>query len=621
MSSSRRSLPSQLEHNPLGPRCFLFGVRAHEWHVGLVALAAAVAIALAGAAAVAVVPVALAGTWLLLKDWHDIGPSKRDTAAWQLGIHRVPAKLRRARRGASLPAVSGWLAGAVGALNVISALTPELPGRVAVLSSLAGSHTVLVAHALALPAGLALLVISPYLVRRRSRALYAAVVLLVALGGLNLAKGLDLEEALVSWALAGLLVWGRDSFFVRHGRLTARETVRSLLPPAVTALAAGLAAFLTELWATPTLTVALAFVVALAVARIAFRPLAAPSSRPTEPERREARRLVRANGSDTLSFFKLRKDLQHLFSRDGRAFLSYRVEGGVLLCSGDPIGPDDAVPGLLIEACLFAEARGLKIAFVGAGERLREVAADAGLHAIYMGDEAMVDNTAFSLVGRPMRKVRQSVNRLSKAGYTAELCFLRDVGQRQLDELEAVSERWRRGRPERGFSMAMDSLRGEHVGDSSVVIARDAEGHIRGFLHFVPSYGSPRASLSAMPRDHDAPNGLTEFMIVRAIELFPAQGVRELSLNFAAFGRFLHAPLSRAEWLLGRLVSLANPFFQIESLYSFNAKFDPRWQPRYLLYEGMLGLARAGVATLWAEGQLPKPSLRPAARPAMLLGS
>jgi lysyl-tRNA synthetase class 2 len=98
-------------------------------------------------------------------------------------------------------------------------------------------------------------------------------------------------------------------------------------------------------------------------------------------------------------------------------------------------------------------------------------------------------------------------------------------------------------------------------------------------------------------------------MVVEAIELLRERGVEELSLNFAAFARLLHSPSGPFERLLGRLATLFNPYFQIESLYSFNAKFFPRWEPRYLLYEGPFGLPRAGLAAMWAEGQLPKPRM------------
>ena len=41
--------------------------------------------------------------------------------------------------------------------------------------------------------------------------------------------------------------------------------------------------------------------------------------------------------------------------------------------------------------------------------------------ALYHGDEALVDTASFSLEGRPIRKVRQSVQRLAQAGYARAL--------------------------------------------------------------------------------------------------------------------------------------------------------------------------------------------------------
>ena len=287
--------------------------------------------------------------------------------------------------------------------------------------------------------------------------------------------------------------------------------------------------------------------------------------------------------------------------------MGYRIENGVLLLSGDPVGPAEAFPRLLNELRAFADVRGLKLGAVGASERLCPLYETLGLRTVYLGDEAIIDLDRFSLEGRPIRKVRQSVSRLSKAGYHAELHELEALDHDTVEEIEGVLERGRDGVPERGFSMTMDSLCGEYDRDTIVVLARDEQRAIRGVLHFVPCYGSATVSLSFMRRDPGTPNGLTEFLVVKAIELLHACGLSEMSLNFATFARWMHSPDRRAERVLGKLVALGNPFFQIESLYRFNAKFFPRWEPRYFVYEGRLGLPRAVVAGMWAEGQLHKP--------------
>jgi lysyl-tRNA synthetase class 2 len=139
-----------------------------------------------------------------------------------------------------------------------------------------------------------------------------------------------------------------------------------------------------------------------------------------------------------------------------------------------------------------------------------------------------------------------------------------------------------------------------------VLVTRDGDDGVRGFLHFVPTYQRSAVSLGFMRRDRDTPNGLTEFMVVRAVQLLAERGIEEVSLNFAAMARVLLTPAGRGQRLFARVLALFNPYFQIESLYRFNAKFLPRWEPRYLLYEGAFGLPRAALATLWAEGQLPK---------------
>jgi lysyl-tRNA synthetase class 2 len=156
--------------------------------------------------------------------------------------------------------------------------------------------------------------------------------------------------------------------------------------------------------------------------------------------------------------------------------------------------------------------------------------------------------------------------------------------------------------------MALDEPLDAHA-DTLLLLARDQHGRLQGFLHFVPAYGRAGVSLSAMRRRTGTPNGLTEFMIAGAVAELRTRGIVEVSLNFAAFARLLHSPRGLRERTLGRALRWADTVFQIERLYRFNAKFFPRWEPRYLMYEGAISLPRTALATLWAEGQLPKPRL------------
>ncbi len=534
-----------------------------------------------------------------------------------------------------LPRLAALAAALIGAVNVASALTPNIHWRGHFLLDYEPMEAIRLFHALALPAGAALLLVAPYLLKRRHRAWQAAILLMLALGCFDLLKGLDFEETAITWATAAALLIGRASFRVGHDPITLRSAIWRVPLLGVS----GLSAVVLAAWATqgrPSLTSVLRetgdlllwqtgpvhfhrwlplsvhlieLATLLAAAYVVFRPLAAPRTLPGPGVRSLAAKLVQAHGTDTLSFFKLRADKHYFFSADRSAFVGYRIENGVLLLSGDPVGPQDSSKPLLMELRAFADARGLKLGAVGASERMCPLYEELGLKTIYLGDEAIIELGKFSLEGRPIRKVRQSCSRLTKAGYSSELHELTALDEATVDEVERVLERGRLGAPERGFSMAMDGLRGQNDHDTLVVLARDESQAIKGVLHFVPCYGRATVSLSFMRRDPDTPNGLTEFMVVEAARLLRERGLEELSLNFAAFARWLHSPEKRSERALGKLVSLGNKYFQIESLYRFNAKFFPRWEPRYLVYEGALGLPRTGIAAMWAEGQLWKPAI------------
>jgi lysyl-tRNA synthetase, class II len=212
----------------------------------------------------------------------------------------------------------------------------------------------------------------------------------------------------------------------------------------------------------------------------------------------------------------------------------------------------------------------------------------------------------FSLEGRSIRKVRQSVSRITKAGYRFRVVPAEAIDLPLRTAVDAVSCAWRGANPERGFSMAMDDL---FAAGTVLALAEDADGAIGGFLHLAPSPAHGGWSLSTMRRRPETPNGLMEFLVVETALWAKAEGVSELSLNFCALTDVL-AP----EWavtvprrVLRRGLLAADNVFQLERLHSFSRKFHPVWRPRYLCVEKLSDLPLVGLAYLHLEQLLVPP--------------
>jgi lysyl-tRNA synthetase class 2 len=560
------------------------------------------------------------------------------------------------REGRGVALLAAVFTGLIALVNIASALTPDIAWRGHLLLSLEGVPAVRFFHALALPFGTGLLLTVPYLLKHRRRAVSVAVAILMVAGVINLLKGLDFEESIAGWIVAAGLFAGRRHFDVVQPPISLRSAIwrvpllgalgivlisvadwishgrRTRLDKVVgesTALLQGhrngplhfephTATILHHRFEFAWIPLGVHFLeigTLLSIAYVVFRPLAAPRALPGVLTRRLAADVVRRHGSDTLSFFKLRRDNLYFFNADRSAFVGYKIDSGVLLLSGDPVGPPEKLAELLSAVRHFAHGRGLRLGAIGASDQLREVYRGIGLQTMYMGDEAIVETESFTLEGRAIRKVRQSVNRLAKNGYSAELVTLAGLDADTLAQIEEVLVVARQGRPEIGFSMGMDAIHGANDCDTLFLVARDGEHRVRAFLHFVPCYGRAAVSLSLMRRDPATPNGLMEFLIVHGIQTLKERGIAEVSLNFATGARWIHEPQNPLERLAGKVVMQLDRHLQLESLYRFNAKFAPRWEPRYLVFEGWHRLPRTGLAAIWLEGQLPKPRLpRPTTR-------
>ncbi|MGO8872363.1 MAG: bifunctional lysylphosphatidylglycerol flippase/synthetase MprF [Acidimicrobiales bacterium] len=547
-------------------------------------------------------------------------------------LHQTLRRTRRVRRLAAAAIL------AAGIIDLLDAITPPLRGRLHIVLEYLPLRASVAAGALIAVAGLALVALGRGILRGQRRAWRVAVVLLAGTIVLHLIAGADVEESVIALAILLLLVTNRKEFQSASDSSSLRSALVAIAVGVVGITVFSAASielfahidrdahtvipFWTALWAAAErlvgiktvplpqrmdrylspvlLTVGLSLVAV--VLFLLTRPVVDRRLSSGRAAEFRARDIVRRHGNSTLDYFALRSDKRWFFHRD--SLVAYAVYGGVCLISPDPIGPRNEREQAWAAFRRFADGHGWVTAVMGAGEDWLPVYRESGMHDIYLGDEAVVQVQDFTLTGRHMKGLRQAHHRIAKYGYTASFHDPAHLDQALSKELTALMRLSRQGEHERGFSMMLGRIFDPRDTGLLLVVVRAPDGSAAAMCQFVPAPGIRGFSLDLMRRDPaDHPNGLLDFALCATIEHLRGEGYAGLSLNFAALRATLsgdkgEGTMQRAErWFLKRLSNFA----QIESLWRFNAKYEPEWLPRYVVFDTAEHLVPVVMAILRAE--------------------
>ncbi|OBK87173.1 lysine--tRNA ligase [Mycolicibacter heraklionensis] len=320
--------------------------------------------------------------------------------------------------------------------------------------------------------------------------------------------------------------------------------------------------------------------------------------------------------NDSLGYFATRRDKSVVFAPNGRAAITYRVEVGVCLASGDPVGDPRSWPQAINTWLRVCKDYGWAPGVMGASFAGAQAYRDAGLSALELGDEAILRPSEFKLSGPDMRGVRQAVTRARRSGLTVRMRRHGEIGADEMARVIEHADAWRDTESERGFSMALGRLGDPADADCLLVEAVRGDprtGEVVAMLSLVP-WGHSGVSLDLMRRSPQSPNGTIELMVSELALQATTIGVSRISLNFAMFraafeqGAQLGAgPVLR---LWRRLLMFFSRWWQLETLYRSNMKYRPEWVPRYACYEDARLIPRVGVASVIAEGFLVLPFSR-----------
>jgi len=528
----------------------------------------------------------------------------------------------------------------VGLVNLLSAVTRSSPERIALLKPLYPFYIRAGGHLFAAITGFVLLTLATNLLRRKRVAWLVTVGLLVVSIITHLVKGLDYEEGLLSGVLLIQLILMRHVFTAQSDRPSIAQGIRVLIGALLFTLAYGtagfffldhlftvdqhpvhfnlkdallqtLAMFFTEdnagltainrrgaffansIYAVGIITIAYALLMLLRP--VLLRYTADPS------ERRKAQDIVEKYGQSALAAFALLQDKSYYFSPSGESTVAYVPKGRGAIALGDPVGPIADRREAIIGFQQFCECNDWYPAFYQTLPDDLALYYSLGFHALQIGVEAIVNLQTFTLKGKANQNLRTAINRLTKAGYQVNF-YEPPIPDELLRQLKVVSDEWLemvKG-AEKKFSVGW--FYDDYVRETKVVAISNSAGQISAFANLVSGHQGKRVAVDLMRRRTEVENGTIEFLFASMLQHFQQLGYDSFNLGLSALSGVGEAQKSpRLEKVLHYLYEHLNQFYNFKGLHSFKEKFNPDWEPRYLVYPRLTALPDIVVGLVRAD--------------------
>jgi phosphatidylglycerol lysyltransferase len=542
----------------------------------------------------------------------------------ELGAQRSRLALARERASAFVaplvPTIVGALAFVAGAVLLLSGATPNIDTRLEPLQELLPLTVIELSHLVSSVAGLGLIILSRALFLRVAAAYHLTFWLLVAGAATSLLKGFDYEEAILLSIVLIVLTLGRKAFYrptsILHERFTPTWVV-SVVGVVLATVWTGFLAYRhveysRDLWWTfafdanaPRMLRASLVVAVLAASYLLLNLLRPARPEPGAPTAADIERAHKAieRSSTTLANAALTGDKHLLFSDSGAAFLMYQIQGKSWIALGDPVGARPEAEELVWRFRELSDQHGGRTVFYQASVDCLPMYVDLGLAAMKIGEEARVPLSQFSLEGSARKDLRQAHRRAERDASTFEV-LPREKVPELLPVLEQISNAWlaEKATAEKRFSVGAFSP--EYLQRFPVAVVR-REGEPVAFANLWLTESREELSVDLMRFGPDAPRGAMDYLFIELMLWGRAQGYRWFSLGMAPLSGLERHPLAPAWHRIGNFVFRhGEHFYNFDGLRRYKAKFDPAWEPKYLMAPGgaALPLILIDVSVLIAGG-------------------
>ena len=556
----------------------------------------------------------------------------------KLSFRRLVGKVLRHRTSIGVWSVS-MLTGLMGVVNLWSSIFPGDPVRIAWLNLFLPIEMRSDAHLFSAICGFLFLTMAVHLSRRKRMAWGMTIGLCVISVISHMIKGLDYEECILALVLMGQLLLLRKSFMARSDRPTIAHGTRYLVAGLAFTLLYGTLGFVmldgqfqieSKVHHFKPMD---AFIQTIAVIFMADNTSVLPNSqyaiffvdsiyvvgattliysiwmllRPvllkniSKADRILVRKIIDQHGNSSLARLALLSDKEYYFSPTRKSVIAFVVKGRSAIVLGDPIGPMDDRHETVYAFQEFCRYNDWFPAFYEVSPDQLAIYGQMGWRWIQIGEEAIVDLKNFHLKGKSNQSLRTAMNRLTKTGHRF-VVYDPPIASSLIEQLKPVSDEWlhHKNGSEKQFSIAWFDR--QHLERYQIAVVYDETDRIIAFTDLLSGYNKKEVTIDLMRYRTNVENGTMEFLFVSLLNHFKAEGYDTLSFSLsplAGVGETSNSPA--IERGLRRFTKYLNHFYNFNGLHQFKHKFQPNWEPRYLVYPSLKCLPEIAVGLVRAD--------------------
>lgn len=518
----------------------------------------------------------------------------------------------------------------LGVINIVSAVTPAIPERFAIIRDFLPMSAINASIYFTLASGIFLLAVSAFLLKGLRISWNVAMVLAIVSIATNLTKAIDYEEAMFASLLVVSLWLTRKQYYVRSNPSLRILGVKTALFSAVVVMLYGIVGFyyldkkhfqvdfsLAQsayytvqgffLQSPPELVAhdkfASKFLLSINFAGVSsiaflvytlFRPYAFKGEE-EEKAMERATELVHRFGNSSLDYFKYSPDKLFYFTTSVEGFIAYRIAGNYAVVLENPVCETmDDLKMAVHEFDRFCYQNGLMPLFYRVPEEYLATYRSIHKKALLIGQEAIVGLEDFTIEGRARRSMRSSINRMRDAGWTFKV-YQPPLKAGLLQKLKAVSDDWLADQEYTEMVFAQGVFDSLVIKGQTVVTVENEEEKVAAFANIIPDFYPNEATYDLIRKATDAPDDSIEFLLVNLFFYFKDSGFKQVNMGLAPM-----SGIERAKDISERTMKFAYEeirlFSKYKGLRNFKEKFFPEWHNRYLVYEHGYDLLQSPVA-------------------------